>query len=76
MSEAVELTRNVTREECFWLDRDYEKGTVMWPWTGGTYGACGDGEALTEKPGKQPFHEFPKDAIRVLEDEPPFDAPG
>jgi hypothetical protein len=58
------LTRDVTREECDWLDWDLPAGKLVYEWTGHTYGAITrEGIAVTEQPGELPFFELPYDAL-------------
>jgi hypothetical protein len=59
------LTRDVTREECWWLLRDYAAGEELWTFTGHTYGAVDarNGVAMSERPGESPFFQFPSDAL-------------
>ena len=60
-----ELTRDVTRTECHWLDRDYKAGEHVFEYTGYTYGCVTpSGIAITARPGETPFHELPADALR------------
>jgi len=41
------LTRNVTKEECDWLDRDYKKGETLFAYNGCTYGCVShDGNSV------------------------------
>lgn len=58
------LNRNVTKKECYWLDEDLLKGTVVYEYGGCTYGCISsNGIAVTKKPDKAPFFEVPLDAI-------------
>lgn len=59
------LTRDVTREECDWLERDLKKGKRLYKYLGCTYGCISDkGIAMTEdKGGGEPFFEVPIDAL-------------
>ena len=66
MSDPVEVTRNVTTDECHWLTRDYQKGEILYRYEGAAYGVCGDREPLTERRGETPFFEFPVDAFRDM----------
>lgn len=59
------ITRKLTPKECHWLSKPIEKGTVMYAYTGCTYGCCSSsGTALTLDPkGGTPFTEIPNDAF-------------
>lgn len=60
-----ELTRDVTRKECHWLDEDMKKGTIVHKFYGATYGCIGySGVACTMSPeGDNPFFELPFGAL-------------
>lgn len=62
------LTRDVTRRECGWLDRDLPAGTPLYEYTGATYGVLGSGIACSIEPGQTPFFEVPADALARVED--------
>lgn len=56
--------REVTRAECPWLDSDIAPWTVVYPYTGCTYGCISQtGKAVSLKDGEEPFFELPLDAI-------------
>jgi len=58
------LNRDVTKEECFWLDRDFKKGEKVYEYTGHTYGCIqGSGTACSLVPGETPFFELPTESI-------------
>lgn len=58
------LSRNVTKQECSWLDNDLEKGKTVYAFKGYTYGCISPtGVAVSDEPDKIPFYEIPKDAI-------------
>lgn len=58
------LIRDVTREECSWLDMDLKAGDEVQSFDGYTYGCIGpDGVACTFG-GDHPFFELPRNAIR------------
>ena len=57
-----ELTRDVSRKECPWLDRDLKKGELVSRYEGVTYGCIGAGIACSWD-GKNPFFEVPRDAL-------------
>lgn len=63
-SHAYQLTRDVTKKECPWLDRDFKKGEVVFEYLDYTYGVIGpDGRAFTEVIGETPFFELPNDSV-------------
>lgn len=62
MKTTGRLNRDVTQKECFWLDKDYKKGTPLKICTA-TFGCVtdfGDGVYLEKNDF---FLEIPKDAI-------------
>lgn len=56
-------TRNITKAECPWIDKDVQAGTTVYQYFGPKYGCTGNGIAVTLKEGKEPFFEVPKDAV-------------
>jgi hypothetical protein len=59
------LTRDVTPDECEWLDRTFREGETVVQFTGATYGCItGDGVACSLN-GDNPFFELPLDALAV-----------
>ena len=62
--EKIKLTRDVTPDECGWLDRTYKKGEILYEYHGCTYGCISNnGTACTETPNQTPFFEIPNNAI-------------
>lgn len=57
------LTREVTPDECHWLDRPFKKGEVIHTFSGYTYGCISDGVACSLD-GGTPFFELPADAVQ------------
>lgn len=58
------LKRDVTVEECRWLDRTYKAGETVYLYSGATYGVIGpNGTAVTEVVDETPFFELPCDAL-------------
>lgn len=58
------LTRDVTIEECHWLDRDFKEGEFVYEYTYHTYGCISpDGIACSEIEKETPFFELPKNSI-------------
>lgn len=65
MPEKLQITRDVTKSECPWLDADVPAGSVVYSYTGATYGCVGpDGLAVTLEPDTTPFFQVPRDAIK------------
>lgn len=60
------LTREVTIEECDWLDKNIKSGTIVYKFYGTTYGCVGSsGMAVTfSKEGDNPFFELPYDSLQ------------
>lgn len=56
------LTRDVTKDECRWLDRTMAAGEVVHRYDGCTYGCVGAGIACSVD-GETPFFELPRDAV-------------
>ena len=59
------LSRDVTIEECGWLDKDMKKGEVVFFYSGYTYGCINEGTAVTKEDGVLPFFELPDDALNI-----------
>lgn len=57
------LNRDVTTRECYWLDKDYKKGTSLTDFTGCTFGCIGDYGEPVVLDGNKFFLEIPSDAI-------------
>lgn len=65
MSKVLITTREVTQEECPWLDADIPAGTTLWSYSGHTYGCVSSGGvAVVAKAAEVPFFELPADALR------------
>ena len=63
-TKRFELTRDVTRQECSWLDKDYKKGDIVFEYPLYTYGCVGnEGVACSDKDSESPFFELPKNAL-------------
>lgn len=63
MAPKLKLTRDVTPDECEWLDRTFKAGETVFEYHGATYGCCGAGVACCEVDGENPFFEMPQDAL-------------
>ena len=59
----LHVTRNVTKEECPWLERTVTKGEPVYRFYGCTYGCIGAGVAVSYQDGKTPFFELPRDTV-------------
>jgi len=62
MKTKFTVNRDVTTEECHWLRNDIPKGTVVFEYTGCTYGCIDSGVAVSMT-GGTPFFELPYDAL-------------
>jgi hypothetical protein len=62
------LTRGVLRAECPWLDDNMAEGTVVYLFSGCTYGCIGRfGMAVSMAFNTDPFFELPREALMPLE---------
>jgi hypothetical protein len=62
-----QLFRDVTVNECQWLDRDFKKGEIVFEYPLYTYGCIGNkGVACSEKDSESPFFELPKDSLKEI----------
>lgn len=60
-------TRRITLEECPWIGQDIEENEILYPYYGYTYGCIAPtGVAISREPGKHPFLEVPRDAVRIV----------
>lgn len=67
--EIFEVTRDVTKDECFWLEKTIKQGTLVYKYNGYTYGCISySGIAVTLKENKLPFIEIPCNAIVALKE--------
>ena len=58
------LKRDVTQQECPWLNTDLKVGTTVWSYSGQVYGCISPtGIAVTAKAAETPFFEVPRNAI-------------
>ena len=63
-SRLLQVTRDVTVEECPWLEKTVYTGHYVWEYLNYTYGCITDtGIAVSEQHGRTPFYELPKDAL-------------
>jgi hypothetical protein len=62
------VTRDITTDECEWLDKTIKEGTIVNKFYGTTYGCMGpDGIAVTfDKDGGNPFFELPYNSLKKL----------
>lgn len=61
-----ELTRDITQEECHWINRDYKKGEVFYPSTEFHYGCVSSTGIFCMESSDNPRHvEIPKDALNL-----------
>lgn len=67
----LQLTRDVTMQECNWLSRDFKEFEIVYKYTGHVYGVISnDGVACCEIEGAGPFFELPADALSNVPDHP------
>jgi len=60
----MKMLRDVTTDECGWLNKDMKKGDIVYRYYGCTYGCIGPkGIAVSIKEGTTPFFEIPLDSI-------------
>jgi len=65
-----EVARTVTTEECDWLEEDIKQGTIVYKFSGATYGCIGpNGTAVSLTKGENPFFELPYDSLKLIEKE-------
>lgn len=62
----IELTRDVTRAECPWLEADLPRGTVLRYFDGCTYGCISNRGIPASQDGNYPFFEIPDNAWREM----------
>lgn len=61
------VTRDVTTEECHWLDSDVKEGTEVYEFIGHTYGCITpSGIAVSLVDGERQFFELPAEAMGAL----------
>jgi|WetSurSiteA1Bulk_404760.scaffolds.fasta_scaffold00195_28 hypothetical protein len=60
-----EVTRDLTIDECFWLEKAIPKGTIVFKFYGYTYGCISsEGIAVSFIPNENPFFEVPLSAVK------------
>jgi len=57
------LNRDITPNECFWLDRDISKGTEVIKYTNYTYGCISQSGIAVSLSKDSPFFELPLDCL-------------
>lgn len=66
LAERFVLIRDVTRDECHWLDDRMVAGEVVFRFTGPTYGVIDHDSGMAcsaSGPKENPFFELPRDAL-------------
>ncbi len=64
---AFQLIRDVTLEECHWLNRTFLKDEIVYKYNGHTYGCISwKGLPFTLVDNTLPFFELPYDAVEPL----------
>ncbi|NHI95038.1 MAG: hypothetical protein EAX96_21285 [Candidatus Lokiarchaeota archaeon] len=57
----------VTQDDCPWLEKDIEKGTIVYEYCGCTYGCVSqNGVPITIVPNEVPFIEIQKSALEEI----------
>jgi hypothetical protein len=58
------IIRQVTKEECHWLDKTFNEGEIVYRYMGATYKCIGEtGLAFALTAYKGPFFQLPKNAV-------------
>lgn len=57
------VTRCVTPIECWWLEKTVPVGTIVYRYTGPTYGAVRELAVTLDPNGGTPFFELPYNAV-------------
>ncbi len=60
------LVRNITKEECSWLDRNFREGEVVHRYSDHTYNCISPDGIACSIDGKTPFFELPADALELV----------
>lgn len=69
MTTKIRLLREVTTEQCPWLEENLSEGTEFYTFEGYTYGCIGPtGRAVSFAPNENPFFEIPSDSFEVVDD--------
>jgi len=61
--KTFKVTKDVTKEDYPWLDRDFQEGEIIFLYEGHTYGCITEEGIAMSLDGKEPFFEFPKEAL-------------
>lgn len=57
-------TRDISKNECCWLENDIQSGTTVYRYDGYTYGCVSAaGMACTFQPNETPFFELPRSSL-------------
>lgn len=69
MARRLRTTKRIDKSVQPWMDDAdaIEAGTIVYSYSGCTYGCVGDGIAVTLAPDQTPFIEVPRDAVEVVE---------
>lgn len=63
----IRTTRELTTEECDWLDEAIPTGTELFIFGGATYGCITpEGIAVSEVDGENPFFEIPRNSYEYV----------
>ena len=62
------VIRKVTDKECSWLSENIKKGTIVYEYSGCTYGCIGSGVAVTYIKDQTPFFELPVNSLKEIKE--------
>jgi hypothetical protein len=62
-TKKFQLTRDVTINECQWLNRDFKKGEIVFEYPLYTTSIGREGVACSEKDSESPVFELPENAL-------------
>ena len=64
------LTRDVPKSECKWLQRDFQKGEILYLYQDATYNCISKlGLPFSLELKTEPFFEIPKNAVLKIDDD-------
>ncbi|MBN8697406.1 MAG: hypothetical protein J0L87_12820 [Bacteroidetes bacterium] len=61
----LKLIRDVTKQECRWLKRDFLKGEIVYLFAEDTYGCTGEDGIPCSLNGNTPSFELPKNSVMI-----------
>ena len=66
MNPSYRVTRDVTVDECPWLDNTVTEGTTVYEFHNATYGCVNEFAACLDPEGDYPFFELPYSAVEKI----------